>query len=324
MAPGPSKYSTWPTTGRKARPSTISQRPPPFYRLPLELVHHIFNIAAASSRRSCLDICLVASWAHGIARPHLFRAIVIEDAITFNNFMESVVNPLYKPAVTNTHLTGQSLVNGVWCQGYWSQPSSLFRVFNVCDNVTHLAMDGSAFGYLFRRLSRLFGSISNDIKGQDLHLVIMGYYVYINPSRKTPIFDRITHICITDVSSYGTAIHGLDQFSRLSHVSLPYCLRSQHDTRDLYDFLELQSLKMLVIALDVDIVRKGHWKKLGRWVRKARETDGRVYLVECGGMSVFREEWNNEVRGGESIWDRAVRYTDEWERAVEPSGMQSQ
>jgi hypothetical protein len=151
----------------------------------------------------------------------------------------------------------------------------------------------------------------------------MGCNLYINPGRKTPIFDRITHICITNVSSYGTAIHGLDQFSRLSHVSLPYCLRSQHDTRDLYDFLELQSLKMLVIALDVDVVLKGHWKKLGRWVRKARETDGRVYLVECGGMSVFREEWNNEVRGGESIWDRAVRYTDEWERAVEPSGMQS-
>ena len=72
---------------------------------------------------------------------------------------------------------------------------------------------------------------------------------------------------------------------------------------------------MLVVAMSDKVVRKGYWKKLERWVREVRETDRRVYLVEGGRLGGFLEEWEDEVRGGESIGDRAVRYTDAWERA---------
>lgn len=67
---------------------------------------------------------------------------------------------------------------------------------------------------------------------------------------------------------------------------------------------------MLVITLRFDFNRK----QLDRWLRKVRETDGRIYSVECGDLSDFLKEWEDEVRGGESIWDRAVRYADEWEK----------
>jgi hypothetical protein len=54
-----SKNSRWPTMRGSARPSTISQLSLLYSHLPLELVNHILHIAAASSRRSNLDICLV-------------------------------------------------------------------------------------------------------------------------------------------------------------------------------------------------------------------------------------------------------------------------
>ena len=80
--------------------------------------------------------------------------------------------------------------------------------------------------------------------------------------------------------------------------------------------LTLPSLTMLVIVLSVQAAQRGHWKRLGRWVRKTREMDGRVYIVEEGRPDDLQEEWEDELRGGESIWDKAVRYTRDWERTA--------
>ena len=56
---------------------------------------------------------------------------------------------------------------------------------------------------------------------------------------------------------------------------------------------------MFAISVAKDVIQKGHWKRLEKWVHKGRETDGRVYLVENG--SKIRNEWEKEMRGGESI-----------------------
>jgi hypothetical protein len=106
-------------------------------------------------------------------------------------------------------------------------------------------------------------------------------------------------------------------FSRLSHLSVPYGLGGSRPggyrlATLLRPFLNLKPLKMLVIAVAKNVIHKGRGRVLEKWVRKTRETDDRVYLME--GASNFQDEWENEVRGGESFWDQAVRYTDEWER----------
>ena len=118
------------------------------------------------------------------------------------------------------------------------------------------------------------------------------------------------------MNRYNTLTH-LDNFSHLTHFSVPYCLGGTHNAKELSHFLTLPSLTMLVIVLSVQAAQRGHWKRLGRWVRKTRETDGRVYIVEGCQLSELQAEWEDEVRGGESIWDRAVRYTRDWERTVE-------
>jgi hypothetical protein len=115
---------------------------------------------------------------------------------------------------------------------------------------------------------------------------------------------------LKSISFYNVSID-LDQFSRLSHLSVPYCLGGHHKAKDLQHFLDLKPLQMLVITVAKDVIKNGRWKRLEKWVRKTRETDGRVYVVERG--PIFRDEWELEMRGGDSIWDRALRYTNEWE-----------
>jgi len=41
-------------------------------------------------------------------------------------------------------------------------------------------------------------------------------------------------------------------------------------------------------------------------VRKARETDRRVYYLEC---SDIYEEWKMQANGGKTLWERAIEFT---------------
>jgi hypothetical protein len=281
----------------------MSRRPHPFNRLPIKLVHYILRMAAASSRSSSLIICLVSSWAHRIARSHLFHTIAITGTID------------YMPVIPNTNVTS---VDGVWIA---HRDDIIFCVLGACANVTHLALGSRCINRLFCRSSP--GDAGKIISGsQDLHLAVLdnpGTYdvlgsLYRGPDhgRESPIFDQITHMRLT------FTLHRpllLTHLGRLSHVSMPYYFWSQNYIKNLHSFLRLRALTMLVVAMSDKVVRKGYCKKLERWVREVKETDRRVYLVEGGRLGGFREEWEDEVRGGESIGDRAVRYTDAWERA---------
>ena len=299
----------------------MSRRPQPFTRLPIELVHHILRMAAASSRSSSLNICLVSSWARRIAQPHLFHTITITNTLTHVMFLRCTVD--YKPVIANSNLTSGSLVDGVWIA---RRDDILFYVLQACANVTHLALGSRCIDQLFRRSSSSEDAGKIILGSQDLHLTVLdnpdafdllGHDTHLG--RKLPIFDQITHMHLTVPSQDLSLSTRLQLFGRLSHLSLPYHSSRQHYIENLRGFLGLRALTMLVVAMSDEVVRKGYWKKLERWVRGVRETDGRVYLVEECRLGGFQEEWEDEVRGGESIWDRAVRYTDAWERA---SGLQ--
>ena len=45
-----------------------------------------------------------------------------------------------------------------------------------------------------------------------------------------------------------------------------------------------------------------------------REMNGRVYVVESCQLDDLQEDWEDEVRGGVSIWDKTIQYTCDWER----------
>ncbi|KIM77997.1 hypothetical protein PILCRDRAFT_11653 [Piloderma croceum F 1598] len=307
-----------------------SQRPSLFNHLPTELVYHVFHLASASSRTSCLAICLVASWARRIALPNLFHTVVIKDDTAYSEFENYLSNPSY--VLPNSSVIPTSLVNGVWMEGAepW-QCNRMSSVFEACENITHLALQKEFFYQLVRSSSPLVGLRHGEkrispralARNQDLHITVMDArsidwvlteHYQVEVGYRSPIFDKVTHLRLAVIDSYKMLI-GLACFSRLSHISVPYYLDGFHKARHLQHILELKSLKMLVIAVATDIIREASWKRLEKWVRKTRETDGRVYLVKPSSVYI-RDEWEAETRGGESIWDRAVRYTDEWDRSA--------
>jgi hypothetical protein len=244
---------------------------------------------------------------------------VIYNATAYFKFQKYITDP-HMPSETNFH--AGSLVNRILLEcSMWNE---ILTIFDACECITHLALQYFHLEALIRCSSQLdYRSkkiISNRFvtRNQDLHLTLLDlpwdgwleYGVTSDTTRRSPIFDRVTHMRLKSLKYYNTP--NLHYFSRLSHFCVPYCLGGRHKPKQLQPFLDLQSLEMFVIAVAEDVVEKGYWKRLEKWVRKTRETDGRVYLVESG--SNFRDKWENEMRGGESIWDQAVRYTDEWER----------
>jgi hypothetical protein len=101
----------------------------------------------------------------------------------------------------------------------------------------------------------------------------------------------------------------LDHFSRLTHLCMPYHGRRVHM---MWPTLGFQSLQMFVIAIRILFCDRSSRVSLQSWVQSIRETDTRVYLVDDWSADI-QVEWEREMRGGESVWERAIRYTSKWE-----------
>jgi hypothetical protein len=273
-----------------------------------------------------LSRCILA---RHIALPHLFRTIVIKDILSYSKFEKNIANPPYLPA--SFSCLPASVINGVWMEddgcGNYHQ---ILTVMEACDNNTHLAMQTGFFHSLVRSSSPRVDLHNGEkriscrvlARNQDLRLTILGAehgsfswalreYHEDDLMNRSPIFNMVTHIRLTAISSYQPNSR-LDHFGRLSHFAVPYYDDSYHDARHLQPLLGLESLKMLVISVPNEVNGEVQWKGLDKWVRKTREMDDRVYLV--GRLSIFlRDEWESEMRGGECIWERAVQFTNEWE-----------
>ncbi|KIM74643.1 hypothetical protein PILCRDRAFT_828065, partial [Piloderma croceum F 1598] len=294
-------------------------------RLPVELVNIIFVLAAQSSRHACLDLCLVASWARQIALPHLFCTLVAKDhGVKFQKYL---ADPPYVPI--NTRINAASLVKNVWMplEGHPATTDSVLDVFENCHNLMHMALSIHCFFKLIRATSPPpLEPVERTVSGpapecdRDIHLTMLcatsfrwAFPEYWRPNflHRSPLYDRITHIRVETLSSYRTR-YDLRHFSRLSHLSVPYYNSIQHIAEQLDDFLELRSLEMFVVAGVRKPFQEAHWRRLEKWVLAQRREDKRVFFVEVPAMDI-QVEWEREMRGGESIWERAIHYTTQWE-----------
>lgn len=293
-----------------------------FPRLPVEIINIILAFAA-ESRHTCLDLCLVSSWARQIALPHLFRTLVSKD----RKFQKYLVNPPYVPFDTN--INAASLVKNVWMPLDYDAAGLVLDVFQNCRNITHMALSGSCLSAIIRATTPTppgFLTLTYEsrrlISGtkSDIHLTVLGTYSFNwvvsgswQPNVRSPLYDQITHIRVETIDSfYVSGLHRPDNFSRLSHLSLPYYNAMQHDPNKLDSFLELESLQMLVIAGVRKLLQQAHWGRLEAWVWLKRTTDKRVFFVEIPGVDI-QAEWEEEMRDGESVWAKASRYTAQWE-----------
>jgi len=293
----------------------------PFTRIPPELVHRILNLAAAASRHSSLDICLVASWARRIALPHLFHTIVIKDKESNSQFNTFLLSPPHSPVDFTFPIA--PFVTNIWMECIHDL-DCIIPVNELCDNVTHLALYPLLFFWLLHITTPQSKEHTTEMKvsdhvfdrSHDLNLTLLAPM----DSRASlfagsPLFHRITHICLATIKAYDTQ-QGFELFSRLSHLSVPYRGVARHHPTALQGFLKLESLQMLVVAIIEEVVQEADLKELEKWVREVRKTDGRVYLVGRHTANI-QAEWENEMRGEKCIWERAIQYTATWEaRAV--------
>jgi hypothetical protein len=291
----------------------------PFTRLPLELVRHILSFAAAASRHASRHICLVASWARHIAIPYLFHTVVLGDKESYTKFRKSLLRPeSYIPS--NSDSSPAVLVRNLWVEGIHYDPRCILPIYESCDNLAHLALSVDQFNWLLHLSTPGMSEISDSASshGPDLQVTFLSSMLGVIASGEgdapSPIYKRVTHICLTNASKVEKRINS---FTRLSHISMPCQSMSLRNQAHLRHFRGLKTLKMLVVVVLDDVVRARDREDVKEWVRGVRQTDSRVYMVERH-SSRIREDWEKEMRGGDSMWDMAVRYTAELE--AEESG----
>ena len=279
----------------------------PFAGLPPEFVHHILNLAAAASRYSVLALCLVASWVRRIALPHLFHTSVIKDLKSYKQFEDIMRLP------SDFDFCAASAVHNFWMDPRHFEIGDLMSVCTNYNNPTHIAAclcELSWMGFVrWHWITFAHGS------GRDLKLTVLAPMPSSSGPATVLFFRRVTHICL-DIDAYARPCN-LERFSRLSHLAVPYVGDGDpsYPTGGLQPFLKLQSSKMLVVVvIKADLVdaARENW---ANWVKEMRKMDSRVYFAEHDAKYTIRGEWQKEMRGGVSIWDRAIQFTAEWEAA---------
>jgi hypothetical protein len=228
----------------------------------------------------------------------------------------------------NTRINAASLVKNMWMPlEDHAITDSVLDVFENCHNLTHMALSIHCFFILIRATTSLpLAPVEKTVSGpaldcdHDIHLTMLGTtsfrwvfreYWQPNISYRSPLYDRITHIRVETVSSYHTR-YELPHFSRLSHLSVPYYSPIQHKAEQLDHFLQQRSLEMFVVAGVRKPFQAAHWTRLEKWVLAKRQEDKRVFFVEIPAMDI-QAEWEREMRGGKTIWERAIHYTTQWE-----------
>jgi len=89
--------------------------------VPIELIHHIFNLAPAALRRSCLCLCRAASWAQMIISPypHLLHTVVIKDHSANVQFSHHFERRHASGSVPQFHWERRSFRTPTWWGFFW-------------------------------------------------------------------------------------------------------------------------------------------------------------------------------------------------------------
>ncbi|KAF9489880.1 hypothetical protein BDN71DRAFT_1511742 [Pleurotus eryngii] len=317
-----------------------------FADFPREVVWHIFTLAAQSSTSTCKILCLVNSWCYRLLIQYLFTTAILPDSVSIDKFL-SVVSPHAK---LDGDKTITSLSQGAF-QWKPHQPSEsvrnlwmlrshsrIWKMMALCCNAEHIAMEQDSFRLLigdtpaFRswlqmpEYQPLIGR-----RDRPLQMLVVDADTLWNKdilgARKQgheslPAID-ITHICLAAQGSmlYNNRMLNTSHFPRLTHFAIPLYLcggtffRARLETQRvaLTRLLDNSTLQMLVCILVHSSDKDLAWE----WVRDMRRKYTSAYLVEPSGCGL-QEEWENEVRGGETVWERATKYTQKVMEAGSP------
>jgi len=294
--------------------------------LPLELLEIIFHLAAAKCRHFCYTLCSVSTWGRTIALCHLLVSLMIKDPESNFRAVQIVAgNILHQPS----HLIPSDLIQNIWMPYI---TDSLVFLFDSCKNLKNLATHWQSFDHLVEAAcGRHPWRVLSDAAlwhEQDLSLLIFTTLRIIASTRlsqgkmlesrfasnpdpsKLPIFSRITHLQFTPFKFilYYHQLH-FPLLTCLTHLALPY-----HDASVSQGRWPLESayprIKMLVIVIFTDILSETKRAQAKSGIKQWRKMDNRVYAYSTTSLDT-EKEWLEGTKGGQSIWEGAVRYTEQ-------------
>lgn len=195
-------------------------------------------------------------------------------------------------------------------------------ILRTCGNLEHIAIPAQSYLSLVVATTAFNPEVQSSPPSQDFHLTLLNTAKYptwfagflVFHSEKCPLLSHTSHLRLVETGPYHKCMP-LHYYPRLSHFAVPYCGAATHDVSELHRFLCQRSLRMLVVEIVPGTVSSVDRARLEDWVRLVRKTDARVFIVERPSDDLQRD-WENEMRGGESIWSRAARHTSALEAGM--------
>ena len=239
------------------------------------------------------------------------------------------------------------LARNVWCRK--GSVSVIIAFMRLCPEIVSLCIAGGDFYRIILRMINRHGvsdddigdGIDDDIRNQARELTFVGMSctpreLHFHPNSNKSQFNHlftisqqssyrdwasfaagflggITHIFLPPVN-YQRVNRFVQRFPCLTHLAIPYTSTNINQLSDLRPLLCLPNLQMLVLAVAMYRYTTYAFWFAECWVRTARRDGFRVYLVQYAfNDDDARIQWEEDMRGGASVWERAVDHTEDWE-----------
>lgn len=288
---------------------------------PKELVYHILDEGARMSTKFACTLCLVAQWTRALALPHLYSGAVLKTVSQSSKFAKILQESFVikqKPYLFDPkdHL-----------RGIWIEPASsrVVDIFRLADKLSNLALSVDNLEWLINGSVRIFTQPRMIpprcfAAKQNLRLLIFNeahhdsrwtFAPGILPEEtdESPIFQKITHIQLSEPLARDDMELNLEHYPNLSHLAVPYQVGDTLNLRNAFcnDFLDNPTLSRLVFVLYKDILSEGESNDSLKEVMEfgGNNLTGKAIAYVVCERKHLQRDWEYEQRGGASIWDRA-------------------
>lgn len=295
--------------------------------LPSELLIYILKLTCLLSHDAALRISLVSSWARDIAGCYVFGTVVRKAGSLYP--IQGSVELSHKVAPPGCG----KFVRHLWLEtvDVLSSPREI-SLFKSCQNVEDIALSANSLRTLFAFHANPYTNPGTPA----IHSLTL-----INPTPRTlwlvrpgALLSGITHLRMVDLQQ--SPYIPLEHLPNLTHLALPFMhLRSTHGDSPLPDNVHhCRRLQMVVLTVDhYDWIYRP-WLHKGRYtasalakaksprdrfrlICEAARKDTRVQVIlspameQDGGYLTVCAEWAATARGGESIWVKAARMSQD-------------
>jgi hypothetical protein len=139
---------------------------------------------------------------------------------------------------------------------------------------------------------------------------------YLATPGTTEFLGRISHLCMMDIRP--NSFHALSTFSGLTHFALPYLAELWFISVLIAAATAMETLDCIVVIVDPSVHPATVVLSATSQLLELHKSSPKFLLFQAEitkdadlelNREKLREMWELEVRGGESLWDKAKKYT---------------